>query len=160
MIRTACLGLAAALLLFLLPTAAAADERGDVSLIKTCIKMTETDQQAHMICPGIVVNGCMDMIEGTDPEAAARCHAREMRAWDVIVLERFSELLDQMNEGQQQALRESQEAWTAYRDTSCALTERLATGDGLLWEGPACGARRAAERVFDLNMHLASLMEG
>ena len=87
------------------------------------------------------------------PEAASNfgltdCYRVEWVIWDNLLNENFKTLIGSLDSQQTTKLKAMQQAWIAYRDTTCNFYMDKIQGSMALSMGAACAARETARRAL------------
>ena len=151
-----------ALILFALP-ATAQDHDGFETELFTCYYSAE-DRAERLACKDAVARPCMSQEGGETTIGMSMCLNDEAQAWDQLLNEEYRETMAYMKvmdddereyfpeyAKRQEALRDAQRAWIAFRDAECALAyAEWGSGSHRHIAGTACMADMTADRTIGL----------
>ena len=89
-----------------------------------------------------------NLVEGSSNLGTADCYRVEWVIWDNLLNENFKNLMGALDNQQTAKLRAMQQAWIAYRDTTCNFYMDKVQGSMAIPMGTACAARETARRAL------------
>ncbi len=124
----------------------------EVAAIRNCASKHQDDgdvETAVRECVfNLVAEPCTQMPENTSTQATANCYRVEWAIWDNLLNENFKNLLGSLDGQQTAKLRAMQQAWIAYRDTTCNFYMDKIQGTMAIPMGAACAVRETARRAM------------
>jgi uncharacterized protein YecT (DUF1311 family) len=150
------LGLAVVLLGLSMQSAAAQTRKPtahEVAAIRNCATkyQDDVDEGARQCVFNLVATPCTNTREGSSNLGTADCYRVEWVIWDNLLNENFKTLMGALDNQQNAKLRAMQQAWIAYRDTTCNFYQDKIQGSMAIPMGAACAARETARRALLLN---------
>ena len=124
--------------------------RQEVAAIRNCATKYQDDVEAgEQHCPfDLVATPCTKTREGSSNLGTADCYRVEWVIWDNLLNENFKNLMGAIDNQQIAKLRAMQQAWIAYRDTTCNFYMDKIQGSMAIPMGAACAARETARRAL------------
>jgi len=115
----------------------------EVAAISSCaIKYQDDVDEGERQCLfNLVATPCTKTREGSSNLGTADCYRVEWVIWDNILNENFKNLMGALDNQQNSKLRAMQQAWIAYRDTTCNFYMDKIQGSMAIPMGAACAAR-------------------
>ena len=135
-------------------TSAAAQSRKptaqEVAAIRDCASrfQDDVDQGERQCLFNLVALPCTKTREGSSNQGTADCYRLEWVIWDNLLNENFKTLMGALDNAQTAKLRAMQQAWIAYRDTTCNFYMDKIQGSMAIPMGTACAARETARRAL------------
>ena len=135
-------------------TAAAAQTRKptaqEVGAIRNCAGkyQDDVDQGERQCLFNLVALPCTKTREGSSNQGTADCYRLEWVIWDNLLNDNFKTLIGALDSQQNAKLRAMQQAWIAYRDTTCNFYMDKIQGSMAIPMGAACAARETARRAL------------
>jgi uncharacterized protein YecT (DUF1311 family) len=122
----------------------------EVAAISSCaIKYQDDVDEGERQCLfNLVATPCTKTREGSSNLGTADCYRVEWVIWDNILNENFKNLMGALDNQQNSKLRAMQQAWIAYRDTTCNFYMDKIQGSMAIPMGAACAARETARRAL------------
>ncbi len=102
----------------------------------------------------LVADPCTQMPQNMSTQATADCYRVEWAIWDNLLNEKFKSLLSVLDNQQTAKLRAMQQAWIAYRDTTCNFYMDKIQGTMAIPMGAACAVRETARRAMLLQVFM------
>jgi uncharacterized protein YecT (DUF1311 family) len=126
------------------PTAA------EVAAIRSCASkyQDDVDQGERQCLFNLVATPCTNTREGASNQGTADCYRVEWVIWDNLLNENFKNLMSALDSQQNAKLRAMQQAWIAYRDSTCNFYMDKIQGSMAVPMGAACAARETARRAL------------
>jgi uncharacterized protein YecT (DUF1311 family) len=150
------LGLATVFVVLCAQPAAAQTRRPsaqEVAAIRNCATkyQDDVDEGERQCLFNLVATPCTKTREGSSNLGTADCYRVEWVIWDNLLNENFKNLMGALDNPQTAKLRAMQQAWIAYRDTTCNFYMDKIQGSMAIPMGAACAARETARRALLLN---------
>ncbi|MGN6747966.1 MAG: lysozyme inhibitor LprI family protein [Xanthobacteraceae bacterium] len=148
------IALALALVLSFAATAAVAQTRKpsaqEVASIRNCASkyQDDVDEGERQCLFNLVATPCTKTREGSSNLGTADCFRVEWVIWDNLLNENFKNLIGSLDNQQNTKLRAMQQAWIAYRDSTCNFYMDKIQGSMAIPMGAACAARETARRAL------------
>ena len=147
------LGLAVILLTLWAQPAAAQTRKPtaqEVAAIRNCAAkfQDDVDEGERHCLFNLVATPCTNTREGSSNVGTADCYRVEWVIWDNLLNENFKNLMGALDSQQTAKLRAMQQAWIAYRDTTCNFYMDKIQGSMAIPMGAACAARETARRAL------------
>ncbi len=137
----------------LVSPALAQDDKPDrmaYAAIQGCIKSHNGTDANWESCIGIVSNPCLDRAERPSTADMIACIDREQKVWDDILNETYRRLRAKIDTQQQMKLRDTQRAWIASREKTCAFYWDYFQGTMASPMSASCDNREIARRALFL----------
>jgi uncharacterized protein YecT (DUF1311 family) len=147
-------GLAVVLLGLLVQPAAAQTRKPtaqEVAAIRNCATKYKDDVdegERHCVFNLVATTPCTNTREGSSNLGTADCYRVEWVIWDNLLNENFKNLMGALDNQQTAKLRAMQQAWIAYRDTTCNFYMDKIQGSMAIPMGAVCAARETARRAL------------
>jgi len=146
------LGLAIALV-FAAPPADAQTRKPtaqEVAAIRNCAtKYQDNVDEAERQCVfNLVADPCTKRPEASSNLGTTDCYRVEWVIWDNLLNENFKTLMKSLDDQQNAKLRAMQQAWIAYRDSTCNFYMDKIQGSMAISMGAACATRETARRAL------------
>jgi uncharacterized protein YecT (DUF1311 family) len=148
------IALAFAIVLSFAATAAVAQTRKpsaqEVASIRNCASkyQDDVDEGERQCLFNLVATPCTKTREGSSNLGTADCYRVEWVIWDNLLNDNFKNLIGSLDNQQNTKLRAMQQAWIAYRDTTCNFYMDKIQGSMAIPMGAACAARETARRAL------------
>jgi uncharacterized protein YecT (DUF1311 family) len=147
------LGLAIVVAAFATPSADAQTRKPtaqEVAAIRNCASkyQDDVDEGERQCVFNLVATPCTNTREGSSNLGTADCYRVEWVIWDNLLNDNFKKLMDALDNQQSAKLRAMQQAWIAYRDTTCNFYMDKIQGSMAIPMGTACAARETARRAL------------
>lgn len=148
----------AALVLLLASAAARAEDdpatptADDRASLRTCLDQRAQDDEPLENCIGVVSDPCLSEEGNDSTPMMGACLDKEATIWDDSLNDWYKVLMARLDGDQRQALKDSQRAWIAMRDSTCAFEASLWNGG--TGAGPAaigCIMRETGRRALFLH---------
>jgi uncharacterized protein YecT (DUF1311 family) len=122
----------------------------EVAAIRNCASkyQDDVDEGERQCLFNLVATPCTKTREGSSNLGTADCYRVEWVIWDNILNENFKNLMGALDNQQNSKLRAMQQAWIAYRDTTCNFYMDKIQGSMAIPMGAACAARETARRAL------------
>ena len=122
----------------------------EVAAIRTCATkyQDDVDEGERQCLFNFVATPCTNTREGSSNLGTADCYRVEWVIWDNLLNENFKNLMGALDSQQTAKLRAMQQAWIAYRDTTCNFYMDKIQGSMAIPMGAACAARETARRAL------------
>ena len=122
----------------------------EVAAIRNCaVKFQDDVDEGERQCLfNLVATPCTNTREGSSNVGTADCYRVEWVIWDNLLNENFKNLMGALDSQQTAKLRAMQQAWIAYRDTTCNFYMDKIQGSMAIPMGAACAARETARRAL------------
>jgi len=122
----------------------------EVGAIRNCAaKYRDSVDEAERQCVfNLVAEPCTKRPEATSNLGTTDCYRVEWVIWDNLLNENFKNLMGSLDSQQTAKLRAMQQAWIAYRDTTCNFYMDKIQGSMAIPMGAACAARETARRAL------------
>jgi uncharacterized protein YecT (DUF1311 family) len=122
----------------------------EVAAIRNCAAkfQDDVDEGERQCLFSLVATPCTNTREGSSNLGTADCYRVEWVIWDNLLNENFKTLMDRLDSQQIAKLRAMQQAWIAYRDTTCNFYMDKIQGSMAIPMGAACAARETARRAL------------
>jgi len=122
----------------------------EIAAIRNCaIKYHDDVDEGERQCVfNLVATPCTNTREGSSNTGTADCYRVEWVIWDNLLNENFKNLMGTLDSQQTAKLRAMQQAWIAYRDTTCNFYMDKIQGSMAIPMGAACAARETARRAL------------
>ena len=122
----------------------------EVAAIRNCASkyQDDVDEGERQCVFNLVATPCTNTREGSSNLGTADCYRVEWVIWDNLLNENFKKLMDALDNQQSAKLRAMQQAWIAYRDTTCNFYMDKIQGSMAIPMGAACAARETARRAL------------
>jgi uncharacterized protein YecT (DUF1311 family) len=122
----------------------------EVAAIRNCATKYQDDVDAgeRECLFNLVATPCTKTREGSSNLGTADCYRLEWVIWDNLLNENFKNLMGALDTQQNTKLRAMQQAWIAYRDTTCNFYMDKIQGSMAIPMGAACAARETARRAL------------
>jgi uncharacterized protein YecT (DUF1311 family) len=99
----------------------------------------------------LVAEPCIERTKQSNAEVIG-CYDIELKIWDELLNETYQALRAELDAERQAKLRELQQAWIAYRDTTCDFYWHKIQGTMAGPMGAACRLRETARRAILLEL--------
>jgi len=147
------LGLAIVVAALAIPSADAQTRKPtaqEVAAIRNCASkyQDDVDEGERQCVFNLVATPCTNTREGSSNLGTADCYRVEWVIWDNLLNDNFKKLMDALDNQQSAKLRAMQQAWIAYRDTTCNFYMDKIQGSMAIPMGAACAARETARRAL------------
>jgi uncharacterized protein YecT (DUF1311 family) len=147
------LGLAIVVAALAIPSADAQTRKPtaqEVAAIRNCASkyQDDVDEGERQCVFNLVATPCTNTREGSSNLGTADCYRVEWVIWDNLLNDNFKKLMDALDNQQSAKLRAMQQAWIAYRDTTCNFYMDKIQGSMAIPMGTACAARETARRAL------------
>ncbi len=122
----------------------------EVAAIRNCASQYQDDVdegERHCVF-SLVATPCTNTREGSSNLGTADCYRVEWSIWDNLLNENFKNLMGALDSQQTAKLRAMQQAWIAYRDSTCNFYMDKIQGSMAVPMGAACAARETARRAM------------
>jgi uncharacterized protein YecT (DUF1311 family) len=125
----------------------------EVAAIRNCASkyQDDVDEGERQCLFNLVATPCTKTREGSSNLGTADCYRVEWVIWDNLLNENFKKLMDALDSQQNAKLRAMQQAWIAYRDTTCNFYMDKIQGSMAIPMGASCAARETARRALLLS---------
>jgi uncharacterized protein YecT (DUF1311 family) len=125
----------------------------EVAAIRNCAaKYQDAPEEGERQCVfNLVAEPCTKRPEATSNLGTTDCYRLEWAIWDNLLNENFKNLIGSLDDQQNAKLRAMQQAWIAYRDTTCNFYMDKIQGSMAIPMGAACAARETARRALLLS---------
>ena len=122
----------------------------EVAAIRNCVAkfQDDVDEGERHCLFNLVATPCTNTREGSSNVGTADCYRVEWVIWDNLLNENFKNLMGALDSQQTAKLRAMQQAWIAYRDTTCNFYMDKIQGSMAIPMGAACAARETARRAL------------
>ena len=122
----------------------------EVEAIRNCAAkyQDDVDEGERQCLFNLVATPCTKTREGSSNVGTADCYRLEWAIWDNLLNENFKTLIGALDRQQNTKLRAMQQAWIAYRDTTCNFYMDKIQGSMAIPMGAACAARETARRAL------------
>jgi uncharacterized protein YecT (DUF1311 family) len=122
----------------------------EVAAIRNCATkyQDDVDEGERQCLFNLVATPCSKTREGSSNLGTADCYRVEWVIWDNLLNENFKNLMGALDNQQNAKLRAMQQAWIAYRDTTCNFYMDKVQGSMAIPMGAACAARETARRAL------------
>ena len=122
----------------------------EVAAIRNCaVKYQDDVDEGERQCLfNFVATPCTKTREGSSNLGTTDCYRLEWVIWDNLLNENFKALIGALDNQQNAKLRAMQQAWIAYRDTTCNFYMDKIQGSMAIPMGAACAARETARRAL------------
>ena len=122
----------------------------EVAAIRNCAAkyQDDVDEGERQCLFNLVATPCTKTREGSSNVGTADCYRLEWAIWDNLLNENFKTLIGALDSQQNTKLRAMQQAWIAYRDTTCNFYMDKIQGSMAIPMGAACAARETARRAL------------
>jgi uncharacterized protein YecT (DUF1311 family) len=122
----------------------------EVAAIRNCATkyQDDVDEGERQCLFNLVATPCTNTREGSSNVGTADCYRVEWVIWDNLLNENFKNLMGALDNQQITKLRAMQQAWIAYRDTTCNFYMDKIQGSMAIPMGAACAARETARRAL------------
>jgi uncharacterized protein YecT (DUF1311 family) len=122
----------------------------EVAAIRNCATkfQDDVDEGERQCLFNLVATPCTNTREGSSNVGTADCYRVEWVIWDNLLNENFKNLMGALDNQQTARLRAMQQAWIAYRDTTCNFYMDKIQGSMAIPMGAACAARETARRAL------------
>jgi uncharacterized protein YecT (DUF1311 family) len=122
----------------------------EVAAIRNCAAkyQDDVDEGERQCLFNLVATPCTKTREGSSNVGTADCYRLEWASWDNLLNENFKTLIGALDRQQNTKLRAMQQAWIAYRDTTCNFYMDKIQGSMAIPMGAACAARETARRAL------------
>jgi uncharacterized protein YecT (DUF1311 family) len=122
----------------------------EVESIRNCASkyQDDVDEGERQCLFSLVATPCTKTREGSSNLGTADCYRVEWVIWDNLLNENFKNLIGALDNQQNTKLRAMQQAWIAYRDTTCNFYMDKIQGSMAIPMGAACAARETARRAL------------
>jgi uncharacterized protein YecT (DUF1311 family) len=122
----------------------------EVAAIRNCASkyQDDVDEGERQCVFNLVATPCTNTREGSSNLGTADCYRVEWVIWDNLLNDNFKKLMDALDNQQSAKLRAMQQAWIAYRDTTCNFYMDKIQGSMAIPMGTACAARETARRAL------------
>jgi len=122
----------------------------EVAAIRNCAAkfQDDVDEGERQCLFNLVATPCTNTREGSSNVGTADCYRVEWVIWDNLLNENFKNLMGALDSQQTAKLRAMQQAWIAYRDTTCNFYMDKIQGSMAIPMGAACAARETARRAL------------
>ena len=122
----------------------------EVAAIRNCATKyrDDVDEGERQCVFNLVATPCTNTREGSSNIGTADCYRVEWVIWDNLLNENFKNLMGALDSQQTAKLRAMQQAWIAYRDTTCNFYMDRIQGSMAIPMGAACAARETARRAL------------
>jgi uncharacterized protein YecT (DUF1311 family) len=122
----------------------------EVAAIRNCATkyQDDVDEGERQCLFNLVATPCTNTREGSSNLGTADCYRVEWVIWDNLLNENFKNLMGALDNQQTAKLRAMQQAWIAYRDTTCNFYMDKIQGSMAIPMGAACAARETARRAL------------
>ena len=122
----------------------------EVAAIRNCAAkfQDDVDEGERPCLFNLVATPCTNTREGSSNVGTADCYRVEWVIWDNLLNENFKNLMGALDSQQTAKLRAMQQAWIAYRDTTCNFYMDKIQGSMAIPMGAACAARETARRAL------------
>jgi uncharacterized protein YecT (DUF1311 family) len=122
----------------------------EVTAIRNCAAkyQDDVDEGKRQCVFNLVATPCTNTREGSSNLGTADCYRVEWVIWDNLLNENFKTLMGTLDNQQNAKLRAMQQAWIAYRDTTCNFYMDKIQGSMAIPMGAACAARETARRAL------------
>jgi uncharacterized protein YecT (DUF1311 family) len=122
----------------------------EVAAIRNCATkyQDDVDEGERQCLFNLVATPCSKTREGSSNLGTADCFRVEWVIWDNLLNENFKTLMGGLDNQQNAKLRAMQQAWIAYRDTTCNFYMDKIQGSMAIPMGAACAARETARRAL------------
>jgi uncharacterized protein YecT (DUF1311 family) len=122
----------------------------EVAAIRNCAAkyQDDVDEGERQCLFNLVATPCTKTREGSSNVGTADCYRLEWAIWDNLLNENFKTLIGALDRQQNTKLRAMQQAWIAYRDTTCNFYMDKIQGSMAIPMGAACAARETARRAL------------
>lgn len=106
-------------------------------------------------CIGTVAEPCLEDPQGQTTAGMIGCYGREIAVWDGLLNTNYTALQESLDEPAFEALRDTQRAWIAYRDSKCEWPYVFFQGGTIAGPvGSACMNEATARRANELAEYL------
>ena len=125
-----------------------------VAAIRNCAKKKKDDiDRGEQQCLfNLVATPCINKISGRASDSAmADCYRIEDLIWDDLLNQNYKSLLETLDPDQTAKARAMQQAWIAYRDSTCQFYYDKIQGTMANMMIAACHARESARRAMLLD---------
>ncbi len=122
----------------------------EVAAIRNCASQYQDDVdegERHCVFT-LVATPCTNTRAGSTNLGTADCYRLEWAIWDNLLNENFKNLMSVLDSQQTAKLRAMQQAWIAYRDTTCNFYMDKVQGSMAVPMGAACATRETARRAL------------
>jgi uncharacterized protein YecT (DUF1311 family) len=126
----------------------------EVAAIRDCAKKQKDDlDKGERRCLfNLVATQCIKKLPKLSGDhAVTDCYSLESLIWDDLLNQSYKSLLDTLDDDQQTKARAMQNAWIAYRDTTCQFYYDKIQGTMAAMMVAACLARESARRAMLLD---------
>lgn len=122
----------------------------EVAAIRNCAAKHQDDvDEAERQCVfNMVAEPCTKRPEAASNLGTTDCYRVEWVIWDNLLNENFKNLMGSLDNQQTAKLRAMQQAWIAYRDTTCNFYMDKIQGSMAIPMGAACATRETARRAL------------
>jgi len=122
----------------------------EVAAIRNCATkyQDDVDEGERQCVFKLVATPCTNTSAGNTNLGTADCYRVEWVIWDNLLNENFKNLMGALDNQQTAKLRAMQQAWIAYRDTTCNFYMDKVQGSMAIPMGTACAARETARRAL------------
>lgn len=122
----------------------------EVTAIRNCASkyQDDVDEGVRQCVFNLVATPCTNTREGSSNLGTADCYRVEWVIWDNLLNENFKNLMGTLDNAQTAKLRAMQQAWIAYRDTTCNFYQDKIQGSMAIPMGAACATRETARRAL------------
>jgi uncharacterized protein YecT (DUF1311 family) len=122
----------------------------EVTAIRNCATkfQDDVDEGERQCLFHLVATPRTNTREGSSNLGIADCYRVEWVIWDNLLNENFKNLMGSLDSQQTAKLRAMQQAWIAYRDTTCNFYMDKVQGSMAVPMGAACAARETARRAL------------
>lgn len=133
----------------------AAPTETDRQMIDMCLDEKKQNGEAAEVCVGLVAEPCLAEPDNQSTPMMGACLDKEATIWDDNLNAWYKQLVGKLEDDQVAALKQSQRAWIAMRDSTCAFQASLWGGG--TGAGPAaieCFMRETGHRALFLRAQL------
>ena len=128
--------------------------RQEAAAIRNCAKRSKDnlDNGERRCLFNLVAAPCIKKLSTISGDhAVADCYSIENSIWDDLLNQNYKSLLDTLDDDQKIKARAMQNAWIAYRDTTCEFYYDKIQGTMAAMMQAACLARESARRAMLLD---------
>jgi uncharacterized protein YecT (DUF1311 family) len=130
----------------------------EVAAIRDCAKKSKDnlDNGERRCLFNLVATPCIKKLPKTAPDhAEVDCYDIEYLIWDDLLNQNYKSLLETLDDEQKAKARAMQNAWIAYRDTTCEFYYDKIQGTMAAMMQAACKTRESARRAMLLDFFRA-----
>ena len=122
----------------------------EVAVIRDCATkyQDDVDEGERQCLFNLVATPCAKTREGSSNLGTTDCYRVEWVIWDNLLNENFKGLMGALDNQQITKLRAMQQAWIAYRDTTCNFYMDKIQGSMAIPMGASCATRETARRAL------------